>query len=147
MSFHLPESIGTDNWVRCGFRDCYQCCLETEMLLTQEDLERIEGAGYDRQEFLLPMDQTDGFYQLRNVDSPIGMKCFFLSDKGKCTIYDIAPGGCKLYPLIKNLDTNEIMIDFDCREKDWFREQEYQQSQLISVHELVSRLLIESGEL
>ncbi|MHA2098920.1 MAG: YkgJ family cysteine cluster protein [Candidatus Kariarchaeaceae archaeon] len=142
-----PDSIGTENWVRCGFRDCHQCCLETEMLLSQEDLERIEGAGYKREEFLLPAEDADNFYQLRNVDSPLGKKCYFLDLKGNCSIYPIAPMGCKLYPLIKNLDTNEVMIDFDCREKEWFKTKEYLQSQIISVHDLVGTLLIESGEL
>jgi Fe-S-cluster containining protein len=117
------------------------------MLLSQEDLERIERAGYKREEFLLPAEDADNFYQLRNVDSPLGKKCYFLDLKGNCSIYPIAPMGCKLYPLIKNLDTNEVMIDFDCREKEWFKTKEYLQSQIISVHDLVGTLLIESGEL
>lgn len=142
-----PDSIGTENWVRCGFRDCHQCCLETEMLLTQEDLKRIEAAGFNRKDFLLPFEETDNFFQLKNVESPLGMKCYFLDLKGNCTIYDIAPLGCKLYPLIKNLDTNEVMVDFDCREKEWFKSKEYLQSQIISVHDLVGTLLIENGEI
>ncbi len=142
-----PDSIGTENWVRCGFRDCYQCCLETEMILTQEDLERIESAGYNREEFLLPMDESDNFFQLKNVESLLGKKCYFLNLKGDCSIYKIAPKGCKLYPLIKNLDTNEVMVDFDCREKEWFKSKEYMQSQIISVHDLVGTLLLESGEI
>ncbi len=142
-----PESIGNENWVRCGFRDCHQCCLETEMILTQKDLARIESAGHKRDDFLLPVDKTDNFFQLKNVDSPLGKKCYFLDLQGNCSIYDIAPNGCKLYPLIKNLDTNEVMIDFDCREKEWFKSKEYLQSQIISVHDLVGTLLLENGEI
>ncbi|MCH8909008.1 MAG: YkgJ family cysteine cluster protein [Candidatus Heimdallarchaeota archaeon] len=141
-----PDDIGDENWVRCGFRDCYKCCLETEMLLTLDDYDRIVDAGYDPNEFSLPRDDNDGFAQLRNVDSPIGLKCYFLSDKGKCTIYPIAPAGCKLYPLIVNLDTSETMIDEDCREKEWFRKQEYHQSQIISITSLVNTLLIEQED-
>ena len=73
-----PESIGNENWTRCGFRDCHQCCLETEMILTQEDLLRIEAAGHKREDFILPLEESDNFLQLRNVESPLGKKCYFL---------------------------------------------------------------------
>ena len=140
-----PGDIGDNNYVRCGFRDCHQCCLETEMILTQEDLSRIENLGYDRKEFCLPQEEADGFWQLRNVSSPFGDKCYFLSDEGECTIYDSRPEGCSLYPLILNLDTNEEMIDEDCREKEWFGKQTYYQSQIISINSLVSRLMLENS--
>ena len=139
-----PEDIGEGNYVRCGFRDCHQCCLETEMILTKADLERIESQGYEREEFCLSPEETDGFWQLRNVSSPLGHKCYFLSNEGECTIYDFRPEGCSLYPLILNLNTNEEMIDEDCREKDWFRKQTYYQSQIISINSLVSTLLLEN---
>ncbi|MHA2252206.1 MAG: YkgJ family cysteine cluster protein [Candidatus Kariarchaeaceae archaeon] len=142
-----PGNIGNENFVRCGFRDCYQCCLDTEMLLSRDDLERIEKAGHKREDFTLPTDEADGFYQLRNIASPIGNKCYFLSDKGKCSIYPIAPKGCKLYPLILNLETNETMIDYDCREQNWFRKQTFIESQIISVHALVNTLLLENEEI
>jgi Fe-S-cluster containining protein len=115
------------------------------MILTQDDLTRIEALGYDRSEFLLPTEETEGFLQLRNVSSPFGDKCYFLSEEGECTIYNDRPRGCALYPLILNLDTNEEMIDEDCREREWFREQTYHQSQIISINELVSRLMLENS--
>jgi uncharacterized protein len=133
-----PE-IGTT--VPCNFKDCSKCCYETEMMLTHEDLDRIEAAGYDRKEFILGGRPTkEGFWQLKNVDG----KCFFLSPGGKCTIYKIRPRGCRLYPLIKTLDTNEIVIDDDCREQEWFENQYYQQEQVDDVHQLVSTLLVEA---
>jgi len=139
-----PEDIGEGNYVRCGFRDCHYCCLETEMILTQEDLERIENLGYDRNDFCLQPNEADGFWQLQNVSSPLGDKCYFLSDEGECTIYNDRPEGCRLYPLILNLDTNEEMIDEECRENDWFRKQTYHKSQIISINSLVSTLLLEN---
>lgn len=138
-----PEDIGEGNLVVCNFRDCHQCCLETEMILTEKDLEQIEKLGFDRSEFCLPPEDTDGFWQLRNIQSPLGLKCYFLSDEGECTIYDNRPEGCRLYPLILNIDTGEEMIDEDCREKDWYREQKYHKSQIISINALVNTLLLE----
>jgi len=118
--------------------------METEMILTQADLERIENLGYDRRQFCLPPEEADGFWQLRNENSPLGMKCFFLSDEGECTIYEDRPEGCRIYPLILNLDTSEEMIDEDCREKEWFREQTYHRSQIISINSLVNTLMLEN---
>lgn len=142
-----PGDIGNENYIRCGFGDCYHCCLETEMLLTQEDLDRIKKLGYNVEEFTLHTKMTDGFYQLKNVESIPGMICFFLSDNGKCTIYENRPHGCRLYPLILNLETNETMIDFDCREQKWFRKQTFLENQVISVHALVNTLLLENEEI
>ncbi len=145
---HRPDDIGSEKYVRCGFRDCYKCCLETEMILTKEDVARIEkNTNFNREDFLLPTEQTDGFMQLKNVESPIGRKCFFLSDKGKCTIYESAPSGCKLYPLILNLETDEVMIDIDCRERAWFNDQTYMHEQVVSVRILVNSLLLENDEM
>ncbi len=128
--------------VKCGFRDCHKCCLETEMLLTTEDLERIESHGYKREEFCLDPKKANGFWQLRNIDG----KCFFLDEKGRCKIYQIRPLGCRLYPLILTLDTNEVIVDEDCREQEWFKKQTYTKSQVISVHSLVSTLLLENPD-
>lgn len=142
-----PEDIGDDNYVRCGFKDCYQCCIETEMILTNQDVEQIEQNTLDtREEFLLPLEQSEGFLQLRNIPSPLGMKCYFLSDEGKCTIYEFRPAGCQLYPLILNMDTDEAMIDYDCREQDWFREQVYLPLQVLNIKSLVNTLLLEKRD-
>ncbi len=141
-----PDDIGNENYVRCGFRDCHQCCKETEMLLTLEDVKNIESLGHKSKEFTLHLNETDGFYQLKNIESDLGNICYFLGDDGKCSIYDNRPHGCKLYPLILNLETNEVMIDFDCREQVWFREQQFHESQVISIHSLVKKLILENEE-
>lgn len=142
---YRPEDIGDENAVRCGFRDCHQCCLETEMILTDAEVEKIEkNTGKPREEFLLKPEDADGFLQLRNVESDLGKKCFFLTDKGKCSIYKFAPQGCRMYPLILNLETDETMIDIDCRERPWFAKQKYLQGQIITVKQLVSTLLLEN---
>lgn len=125
--------------VSCGFRDCHKCCLETEMLLSNEDITRIEKLGYKVEEFCLDPKAANGFYQLQNVDG----RCFFLSEIGKCTIYADRPMGCRFYPLILAIDTNEVLVDEDCRETEWFERQIYSEEQIIEVHSLVKTLLIE----
>ena len=115
-------NIGNDTWVRCTFSDCFQCCLETEMLLTTKDIHTIKKIGYASQDFMF--ENSDGFRQLKNVDSILGKKCFFLNDKGKCKLVkknkDSRPQGCKIYPLIVDFNDNTIRIDDDCRENKWF---------------------------
>jgi len=140
-----PLDIGEDeNFVRCRFLDCFVCCKETEMLLTQNDVKNIEQHGFKSDEFLLSKDDSDGFLQLKNKDSKLGTVCFFLNDNGKCGIYEYRPEGCRLYPLIINLDTNEEMIDEDCREKIWFTKQKYSKNQVTQINNLVIQLFLEN---
>jgi Fe-S-cluster containining protein len=112
------------------------------MLLTQEDLERIESQGYKRRDFCINRKQAGGFWQLRNVEN----RCYFLLKEGKCSIYDIRPKGCKLYPLILILDTDDIVIDDDCREQKWFAKQIYNSEQEKSIRFLANTLLTENLE-
>ena len=139
-------SIGNKNWVKCKFNDCYKCCLETEMLLTSADIQNIEKVGYDPKDFIF--ENSDGFFQLHNIDSILGKKCFFLNDKGKCTLVknkqDNRPQGCKIYPLIVDLNDNTIRIDDDCRENNWFSNQSFLKGQIDTISGLVEQLLDEN---
>ena len=140
--FIFPIVDSDEIQVLCGFKDCNKCCHETEMLLNSKDLRRIEGAGYDRKEFCLKQSEADGLWQLKNVDG----KCYFLSKTGKCTIYDIRPEGCRLYPFVMVLETDEIVIDSDCRESDWFWEQDYKREQEKAIRGLVSTIILEQED-
>jgi Fe-S-cluster containining protein len=64
------------------------------MELSSEDIERLEEAGYRREEFAVT---DDGVTRLRNV----GGWCYFysLADK-KCRVYGKRPLGCYLYPVV-----------------------------------------------
>lgn len=74
--------------------NCFKCCLNTEMILSEDDIKRIEKLGYEREEFTV---YKDGYYRLRNVDG----HCIFLDPKtGKCKIYNYRPLGCRIYPVI-----------------------------------------------
>ncbi len=85
------------------------CCTETEMTLTREDAERIEGLGYDRTEFLVRV--MAGFCELKNVDR----FCYFYDKEAKaCRIYENRPEGCRYYPIIYDARRKKCIIDRDC---------------------------------
>ena len=128
-----------EGYVRCSFHDCYKCCLETQMLLIEKDLQRIENNGYSRKNFCLEPTKSEGFWQLKNING----RCFFLSDEGKCSIYSIRPAGCRVYPLVFELSEEDIIIDEDCREVTWFANQKYTENQIQSVKKLANTLLNE----
>ena len=91
----------------CPYTDnCYECCLETEMPLGERDITRIEKLGFHIDEFLV---EKEGFMVLRNIYN----QCFFLKEK-RCSIYEDRPEGCRYYPLIYDLETDEFVIDDLC---------------------------------
>mgnify|MGYP000132521352 CR=1 FL=1 len=87
--------------------NCFKCCLDTEMILSESDIKRIESLGYKREYFT---EFRDGFYRLRNIDG----HCIFLNiETGKCKIYSYRPIGCRVYPVIYDLNKGFI-LDTDC---------------------------------
>ncbi len=98
-------------------RQCHNCCIETQMMLTEDDIRRIEHLGYKKEDF---SKEEDGFIILRNIDS----HCFFLKD-GKCSIYNNRPLGCRYYPIILDLDAEELIIDKDCPFHNHFSIEDY----------------------
>jgi hypothetical protein len=87
------------------------------MELSSEDIARLEGAGYRREEFAVV---GDGVTRLRNVD---GWCCFYsLADK-KCRVYGKRPLGCHLYPVVYLMDEGAV-IDELCPMGQTISEQE-----------------------
>jgi Fe-S-cluster containining protein len=83
---------GSKLLVRCSH--CGKCCEETEMELSSSDIEKLEKAGYRRNEFTVT---HDGVTRLRNINRI----CYFYNptDK-KCRVYRNRPLGCHLYPVV-----------------------------------------------
>ena len=98
-------------------KSCFECCLETEMALSEEDLKRIGKLGYKKESFVR---NIDGFMILKNVDK----HCYFLKE-GKCSIYENRPLGCKFYPLIIDFEINSIIIDESCPKHSHFDVEQY----------------------
>lgn len=97
----------------CKRYNCTQCCMETEMPLSNDDVKRIEKLGFDRNHFVI---NNDGWLQLRNLNE----RCVF-NDGKKCTIYDSRPEGCKFYPVIYDESEKCATLDEDCPHRDEFK--------------------------
>jgi len=97
----------------CILHKCIKCCLETEMPLLKEDIERIKGLGFDYDYFVV---NRDGWLQLKNYDG----RCVF-NDGKQCLIYENIPKGCKLYPIIYDEDKNCTALDENCPHRDEFK--------------------------
>ncbi|ABL77507.1 YkgJ family cysteine cluster protein [Thermofilum pendens] len=92
MRYRLTPSI-VRGWLYC--RVCGRCCENTEMILLEEDVERISSyTGLRAEDFA---ERLGGRFKLKNVNG----KCvFFDAEKGSCTIYPVRPIGCSLYPVV-----------------------------------------------
>jgi Fe-S-cluster containining protein len=86
------------------------------MPLTEEDIKRIESLGYSRNDFAI---KVDGVYRLRNVNG----RCFFLSRDNRCRIYDHRPIGCRIYPVIYDLEKG-VVVDEICPKRDEIHEED-----------------------
>lgn len=96
----------------CLAHGCDACCWETEMLVSDADIARLEAAGHRREDFLVR--DAQGFLQLRNVPAEGGRShCVFLKE-GRCSVYADRPQGCRLYPLVLAPDAKRVVRDADC---------------------------------
>ena len=95
--------------MRCSH--CGVCCEETEMLLCEEDIKRLERAGYVKKKFVR-LDKQ-GYAKLRNVRG----YCFFYdAETHRCNAYELRPLGCRIYPVIYG-EEDAIVTDDLCPEK------------------------------
>lgn len=117
--------------MRCP-NGCHACCLETEMILTESDVRRIESMGYRREDF---SEFRDGFIRLRNING----RCYFLHD-GRCVIYEARPLGCRAYPVVFNVTTRNCELDDECPAVDTI---DY--GEILSKCEIVMRIVGELG--
>lgn len=72
------------------------------MLLTNDDLARLKLARPDMD---FHFEADDGFLQLKTRDGPpatggAGRPCVFLHADGSCSVHDIRPEGCRVYPAV-----------------------------------------------
>ena len=89
--------------LRCGV-----CCRETEMLLSEEDVCRLERKGYDRSFF--SCYDSEGYVTLKNY---LGCCVFYDASKRGCKVRSIRPLGCRVYPVIYDEDKG-IVVDKIC---------------------------------
>jgi Fe-S-cluster containining protein len=92
--------------------NCGECCLETEMILSQQDINLIVEKypnGIRKRNFAFK--NKDGNFQMNNVD---GHCVFFDFPTKKCKIYASRPQGCRFYPLIYDFQRRDCIMDTDC---------------------------------
>ncbi len=99
--------------LRCGV-----CCTETEMLLSADDIIRLENKGYSKESFA--RFNKGGYAILRNRQ---GYCVFYNVKKRQCDIYADRPAGCRVYPVILDEDKG-IVTDDICRARRTITEQE-----------------------
>lgn len=89
------------------------------MPLSKDDIRRIERLGFRREEFVrvIKVKSLRKIFVLKNKDG----KCVFLSKDGMCKIYKYRPKGCKLYPLVYNLDKQKVELDDLCKYRNEFK--------------------------
>ncbi|MFH0815366.1 MAG: YkgJ family cysteine cluster protein [Methanobacteriota archaeon] len=94
----------------CLRHGCTECCKNTEMLLSNEDIERLARAGFHRSYFAR---EINGWLELKNVNG----RCAF-NDGGKCLVYEDRPEGCRSYPVVHV--GGHAVLDGDCPHKAEF---------------------------
>jgi Fe-S-cluster containining protein len=87
---------------------CGACCQQTDMLLSSEDITRLEKKGYDRS-FFARFDNA-GYALLRNHQ---GSCVFYNASTHDCKVYACRPSGCRVYPVILDEDKG-IVVDDIC---------------------------------
>jgi len=99
-------------------KDCGKCCIETEMLLSSNDIALIKKDKPKHLKIASFVRKTEeGFNQLINVK---GYCVFFDSVAKMCTIYDVRPQGCRFYPLIYDSDKKLCVLDHECPRPELF---------------------------
>ena len=126
---HEVERFLLGSGVPCTIHVCVECCVDTGMPLTDDDMKRIIGHGYEVHNFAV---KREGEFYLRNHDG----RCVFLGD-GECDIYSFRPEGCRLYPLVYNEQCDETVIHDFCPFGDWF---EISDSDVKRLRNLVDKL-------
>jgi dCTP deaminase len=109
----MGQERSDDKQGPCRQNGCSCCCEGTEMPLTNEDVRRISALGFHSKDFVV---SNDGWLQLRNT---MEGNCFFLS-YGLCSIYPDRPEGCRMYPIVFDLNGAEAVLDPDCQHRDGF---------------------------
>ena len=92
--------------MRCS--RCGACCQETEMLLSAEDIERLERKGYSK-DFFAQFDEK-GYATLRNLQ---GHCIFYDVEKKRCKVRAVRPLGCRIYPVVYD-EEKGIVVDSIC---------------------------------
>ena len=113
----------------CLNNKCIKCCIKTSMLLIEADIEKIKNLGYKKEFFV---KKRGSYHKLKNKDG----KCVFHNGK-ICQIYENRPEGCKIYPLIYDVDLKSAVVDKDCPYGDSFK---FDTNDIKTLYRLISQI-------
>lgn len=119
----------------CIDLNCIQCCKNTNMILSEKDIDRIQSLGFSYDFYV---DINNGWLQLKNKDG----LCVFHNCK-KCLIYESRPEGCQLYPLTYDNDNKCTIFDKECPHQSKFIISESLKNKLFN---LISRAISERSQ-
>lgn len=102
--------------MRCS--NCGICCTETEMILSEKDIERLVNRGFNKNFFAKV--NKEGYTQLRNRE---GYCVFYDAKKRQCSVYADRPAGCRVYPVIVD-EEKGIILDDICQSRDTVTDKE-----------------------
>ena len=106
----------------CHATKCFQCCVETNMVLTNHDIDTIQKLGYEYQFFVTKHNE---WLQLKNTHG----HCVFYNGT-ECGIYPYRPKGCTLYPIVYDKTKNRAMLDNECPQRHCFSLSSLKQQEL-----------------
>jgi Fe-S-cluster containining protein len=81
------------------------------MLLCEDDIKRLEKAGYTKERFA--RFDKQGYAKLRNTR---GYCFFYKTETHRCSAYELRPLGCRIYPVIYG-EEDAIIVDDLCPQK------------------------------
>jgi len=113
----------------CLETKCSLCCIQTNMILTSQDIETIKKVGYPVKFFV---SEQNGWLQLKNDKG----RCVFHNGTF-CVIYDHRPKGCVLYPVVYDNDHRCAILDRDCPQKHCFTLSDTKSEQLATLISLL----------
>ncbi|UCC18372.1 MAG: YkgJ family cysteine cluster protein [Promethearchaeota archaeon] len=102
--------------------NCGKCCLETEMILSHQDINSIINSipkKISKDYFVFK--NSEGHFQLKNFD---GHCIFFNFTLKTCNIYEFRPQGCIFYPFIYDFIKKKCVFDNDCPRTHLFYQNE-----------------------
>jgi Fe-S-cluster containining protein len=105
------------------------------MILSNNDVKRINKMGFGTKFFVT---QKNGWMHLKNQ----GGRCVF-HDRTKCLIYRSRPDGCRLYPVIFDMERGCAVLDNDCPYKDEFR---LSKSEVKKLYDVISKIKYEQAK-
>ena len=94
----------------CKKHNCTHCCIEADVPLLSEDIDRLTAHGYYDVYF---SEDYNGAKFIRKIDG----KCIFFKD-GVCEVYDYRPKRCQCSQIAYDDKTQKVMEFESCLFKD-----------------------------